>query len=56
LVPGAVHDKTIRAKTKLSCLAMDEETLKHLMAASHEPPPLVVADIVMPMPIPDPAL
>jgi hypothetical protein len=42
LVDGAVHDKTIRAKTKLSVLCMDEETFKHLMAASHDsPPPLV---------------
>jgi hypothetical protein len=37
--PGAVHDKTIVAKTDLTLLAMDEETFKHLEIASHHPPP-----------------
>src|SRR5204863_52219 len=37
LVPGAVHDKTVRAKTELSVLAMDEPTLQHLMNASVTP-------------------
>ncbi|MDQ6775331.1 MAG: cyclic nucleotide-binding domain-containing protein [Actinomycetota bacterium] len=39
LVPGAVHDKTIRAKTRLSVLVMDEDTFKHMMVASHDTPP-----------------
>jgi hypothetical protein len=37
LVPGAVHDKTVRAKTVLTVLAMDEPTLQHLMNASVTP-------------------
>jgi hypothetical protein len=37
LVPGAVHDKTVRAKTALTVLAMDEPTLQHLMNASVTP-------------------
>jgi hypothetical protein len=35
--PGAVHDKTIVAKTELTILAMDEETFHHLEQASHHP-------------------
>jgi hypothetical protein len=35
--PGAVHDKTIVAKTELTILAMDEETFHHLEKASHHP-------------------
>lgn len=42
LVPGAPHTKTIRALTKLSVLAMDEETFEHLMQVSH-----VTADEVL---------
>lgn len=35
--PGAVHDKTIVAKTELTILAMDEETFHHLEHASQHP-------------------
>ena len=34
LVPGAPHTKTIRAVSKLTVLAMDEETFRHLMSVS----------------------
>jgi Cyclic nucleotide-binding domain len=36
--PGAVHDKTIVAKTDLTILAMDEDTFHHLEAASQVDP------------------
>ena len=36
-VPGAVHDKTIRAKTELTVLAMDEATFDHIRDASRKP-------------------
>ena len=35
--PGAVHDKTIVARTELTILAMDEDTFHHLEHASHHP-------------------
>jgi hypothetical protein len=35
--PGAVHDKTIVAKTELAILAMDEDTFHHLEHASQHP-------------------
>jgi CRP-like cAMP-binding protein len=34
LVPNAKHTKTVRAKTDLTVLAMDEETFRHLTAVS----------------------
>jgi hypothetical protein len=34
LVPNAKHTKTVRAKTELTVLAMDEETFRHLTAVS----------------------
>jgi hypothetical protein len=46
--PGAVHDKTIVAKTELLVLAMDEETFHHLEAASK-------VDLAKPPPEPSPA-
>ncbi len=33
--PGAVHDKTVVARTELTVLAMDEATFHHLEVASH---------------------
>jgi CRP-like cAMP-binding protein len=34
LVPDAKHTKTVRAKTEMIVLAMDEETFRHLTAVS----------------------
>ena len=35
LVPNAKHTKSVRAKTELTVLAMDEETFRHLTAVSN---------------------
>ena len=53
LVPGAPHTKTIRAKTDLTVLAMDEPTFRHLMdtsQATHDRFAEMAADRVVHLP------
>ena len=54
-VPGAVHDKTIRAKTELTVLCMDEETFQHLEERSHHPQAKVPQAEASPAPSTKPA-
>jgi CRP-like cAMP-binding protein len=49
-VPGAVHDKTIRARTELTVIAMDEATFAHIEAASHKPAPEPATSTTRPAP------